>query len=92
MTLEQARRSVPSTFATLEELSGEAHGVLLRAYDRDLGHTARFLLSLNCRFHVCQPPELLTALQQIADEIVCMLEQASEAHSGEHIEHPNKED
>jgi predicted DNA-binding transcriptional regulator YafY len=81
MTLEQARRSVPSAFATIEERPGATYGALLRAYDRDLGHTARFLLSLGCRFHVCQPPELLTALQQIADEIAHVIEQARATQS-----------
>ncbi|HEX6123145.1 MAG TPA: WYL domain-containing protein, partial [Ktedonobacterales bacterium] len=65
-TLEQVSRSVPSSFATLEEIPG---GVLLRAYDRDLEHTARFLVGLGCPFRVRQPPELLAALEALATRI-----------------------
>ena len=47
--LEQIREAVPATFATLEETP---EGILLRAYDDDLQHTARFLVSLDCPFRV----------------------------------------
>jgi predicted DNA-binding transcriptional regulator YafY len=77
-TLEQVRWSIPRSFATLEEQPGKPSSVLLRAYDRDLKHTARLLLSLGCRFQVRQPPELLTVLQELAEEITSMVEQARE--------------
>lgn len=66
-TLERVRWAVPPEFATLEEVSG---GILLRAYDDSLEHTARFLVSLGCPFHVIQPPALREALQQLAEEIM----------------------
>lgn len=65
-TLERMTRSVPPSFATLEELP---EGVLLRAYDADLDHAARFLVGLGCPFTVRQPPELLDALERLADSI-----------------------
>ncbi|MEO7002704.1 MAG: YafY family protein [Ktedonobacterales bacterium] len=63
--LERARALTPPDFATLEET---AAGVLLRAYDDDLGHAARFLLGLRCRFLVQSPVELLAALESLAQE------------------------
>ena len=82
-TLEQVRWSIPPSYATLEEPPGEVGGVLLRAYDRDLKHTARLLLSLGCRFQVRQPPELLTALQEVADEITSVVEQARDVFTSQ---------
>jgi predicted DNA-binding transcriptional regulator YafY len=64
--LESVRWSVPPSFATLEQTP---EGVLLRAYDRDLDHTARFLIGLNCPLRVHQPPELLAALRRAANTI-----------------------
>ena len=58
-----ARAAVPATFATLEETE---NGVLLRAYDADLDHTARFLVGLGCPFQVLDPPELRDALARLA--------------------------
>lgn len=66
-TLEQVREAVPATFATLEETSA---GILLRAYDDDLRHTARFLVSLDCPFRVLQPPELVEELRMLATTIL----------------------
>lgn len=60
-TLEQVQWAVPPTFATLEE---RVDGIVLRAYDDDLDHLARFLVNLGCPFLVIQPPELLEALQR----------------------------
>lgn len=67
--LEQVRQHVPATFATLAETPT---GILLRAYDDDLAHTARFLVNLDCPFHVLQPPELLEALRALAEHIYSM--------------------
>ena len=64
-SLEHIREAVPATFATLEETPA---GILLRAYDDDLQHTARFLVSLGCPFRVLQPPELV--------EEICLLARA----------------
>lgn len=65
-TLDRLGRVVPSGFATLEETP---FGVLLRAYDADLDHAARFFVGLGCPFTVRQPPELLAALDDLAGEI-----------------------
>jgi predicted DNA-binding transcriptional regulator YafY len=65
--LEHLRSLVPPAFATLAE---EGHGVLLQAYDRDLAHTARFLINLGCPFRVIDPPELRVALRELADAIL----------------------
>lgn len=66
-TLDRMSRTVPSSFATLEETPD---GVLLRAYDSDLDHMARFLVGLGCPFTVRQPPELLAALERLASRIM----------------------
>jgi predicted DNA-binding transcriptional regulator YafY len=67
--LEQIREAVPATFATLEETPA---GIFLRAYDDDLQHTARFLVSLGCPFRVLQPPELVEELRVLAENILDM--------------------
>jgi predicted DNA-binding transcriptional regulator YafY len=69
-TLDQLSRAVPSSFATLEEIPG---GVLLRAYDADLDHTARFLVGLGCPFTVRQPSELRDALGSLSTWIARMV-------------------
>jgi predicted DNA-binding transcriptional regulator YafY len=71
-TLEQVYRSVPPQFATLEETR---EGVILRAYDRDLDHTARFLVGLGCPMHVRHPPELSGALRRLAEGILRAIEE-----------------
>ncbi len=73
--LEQIRESVPATFATLV---GMPTGVLLRAYDDDLQHTARFLVSLGCPFRVLQPPELVEELRALAGNILAMTKSGEE--------------
>lgn len=70
-SLEQIRDLVPATFATLEETPD---GILLRAYDDDLQHTARFLISLGCPFRVLQPPELVEELRKLAGSILATCE------------------
>lgn len=67
--LEDIRESVPATFATLQETPA---GILLRAYDDDLQHTARFLVSLGCPFRVLQPPELVEAIRALATALLAM--------------------
>jgi predicted DNA-binding transcriptional regulator YafY len=67
--LEQVREAVPATFATLEEIP---EGIVLRAYDDDLGHTARLLVSLGCPFRVLQPPELVEEVRALANSLLAM--------------------
>jgi predicted DNA-binding transcriptional regulator YafY len=71
--LPQIRDAVPATFATLAETPS---GILLRAYDDDLAHTARFLVSLGCPFQVLQPPELVDELRELAKRILMLAAQA----------------
>jgi predicted DNA-binding transcriptional regulator YafY len=68
-SLEHIREAVPATFATLEETPA---GILLRAYDDDLQHTARFLVSLGCPFRVLQPPELVEEIRLLARALLEM--------------------
>ncbi len=78
-TLDQIDpRAVPSSFASLEETS---EGLLLRAYDDDLEHVARFLVNLGCPFRVLQPHELLDVLQHLAEELMRMVERAKGMNS-----------
>lgn len=71
-SLEAIRPSVPASFATLEETRA---GVLLRTYDSNLAHTARFLVGLGCRFRVLQPPELRDALRELANDMLAMADE-----------------
>jgi predicted DNA-binding transcriptional regulator YafY len=64
---EQIHLAIPAEFATLEETP---EGILLRAYDDDLQHTARFLVNIGCPFRVLQPPELTEALRELAESIL----------------------
>ena len=77
-TLEQVYRVIPPTFALLEERSD---GILLRAFVDDLDHLARFLVNLGYPFLVLQPPELLEALQRLAEKIADLVARAQ--HSPE---------
>jgi predicted DNA-binding transcriptional regulator YafY len=73
-TLDQLdHRLIPPSFASLEETE---YGLLLRAYDDDLEHVARFLIHLGCPFRILQPPELLDVLQHLAQELLRSVEQA----------------
>jgi predicted DNA-binding transcriptional regulator YafY len=65
-SLAAARRVTPPTFATLESTP---EGILLRAYDGDLDHAARFLVSVGAPFRALGPPELREALARLAAEI-----------------------
>jgi predicted DNA-binding transcriptional regulator YafY len=73
--LPRIRDAVPATFATLAETPS---GILLRAYDDDLAHTARFLVSLACPFQVLRPPELVDELRRLAKEILMLAAQTSQ--------------
>src|SRR5690348_13815024 len=70
-TLERVRFAVPPDFATLEETP---EGVVLRAYDDDLEHTAHLLAGLGCALRVRQPPELCAALRRLGEALVRMAE------------------
>jgi predicted DNA-binding transcriptional regulator YafY len=73
-TLAKIRDAVPATFATLAETPS---GILLRAYDDDLAHTARFLVSLGCPFQVLRPPELAHEMRALAESILMFAGQAN---------------
>lgn len=68
-SLERARAAIPAAFATLEETP---EGILLRAYDDDLTHTARFLAGLGCHFRILGPPELVEATRALARDLLAM--------------------
>ncbi|HEV8193283.1 MAG TPA: YafY family protein [Ktedonobacterales bacterium] len=68
-TMDAVRAAIPPSFATLEETRD---GVLLRTYDSNLAHTARFLIGLGCRFRVLQPDELRDALRLLANDVLAM--------------------
>ena len=70
---------MPATFATLEETPA---GIFLRAYDDDLQHTVRFLVSLGCPFRVLQPPELVEELRVLAENILDMTKSGKDQPSG----------
>lgn len=67
--IEHIKEAVPATFATLEETPA---GILLRAYDDDLQHTARFLVNLGCPFRVIRPPELVEEIRALATALLAM--------------------
>jgi predicted DNA-binding transcriptional regulator YafY len=75
-SLEQAHMAVPTAFATLEETPDG--NVLLRAYDDDLTHMARFLIGLGCRFRILGPPELVAAARMLARSLIAMTEPGEE--------------
>lgn len=71
-TLAAVSAAIPPAFATIEETTD---GVLFRAYDSDLAHTARFLVGLCCRFRVLGPDELRDALRTLAAELHTLAEE-----------------
>lgn len=75
-SLAAAQAIVPATFATLEDTPD---GVLLRAYDGDLDHAARFLVGLGCPFRVLDPPELRDALRRLTSEIAHAVSDTTDA-------------
>ena len=62
-TLEEARKAVPPTLATLEAC---AEGVILRCAVQRLGWLAHFLAGLPCDLTIRQPEELREALRALA--------------------------
>lgn len=72
-SLAAAQERVSPTFARVETT---ADGVRLRCEARDLNWMARFLVSLGWPFVVQQPPELRTALRDLAEEILRCAEEA----------------
>src|SRR6266849_2141942 len=70
-TLEEAKRGVPATVATLEEVP---YGVVLRCYSQSLDWMAHFLVGLRCPLIVRDPPELRDALRLVAAEIAHLAE------------------
>lgn len=71
MPLEEARRKVPPSLATLT-FEPEAQGVQLATSFNNLDWMARFLVSLGCPFVIHQPAELKTALQKLAEEMMSL--------------------
>jgi predicted DNA-binding transcriptional regulator YafY len=65
--LEEARRRVPATIATLQEVS---EGIIMRCYAQSLEWMAHFLVGLRCPLVVREPAELREALREVAREIV----------------------
>jgi predicted DNA-binding transcriptional regulator YafY len=65
-TPDNARARVPSAMATLEPT---ADGVWLRCYVQYLDWFAGFLAEIGCPIQIHRPPELLDALQRLANNI-----------------------
>jgi predicted DNA-binding transcriptional regulator YafY len=63
LSLQEARRHVPRTLATLVE---EGEGVRLRASMPDLDEMARILIAMGCTIKIIQPPELAAAFTRVA--------------------------
>jgi predicted DNA-binding transcriptional regulator YafY len=63
---QQARSRVSPTLGTLEQ---RRDGMLLRLSADDLNWAARYLVGLDCRFKVHQPPQLREALGRLASEL-----------------------
>ncbi len=74
LPVEEARRRVAPTVATLEETPA---GVVLHSSVESLDAAARYLVSLGCSFVVLHPPDLRAALRRLADEIGAMAERAA---------------
>ncbi len=70
-TLDEARRVVPATIATLEEVP---NGIVMRCYAQSLDWMAHFLVGLRCPLVVCEPAELREALRGVAQEIAQLAE------------------
>ena len=71
-SLEQARRSLPAEFGTLEEITLDptAARVLLSAQADELGWFARELARLPFRFEIRSPPALAEVLRQHAQRLL----------------------
>jgi predicted DNA-binding transcriptional regulator YafY len=66
LSFEEARRRIAPDMGTLEPARG---GVLFRTQADALEYMARFLVSLDCPFHVEHPPELRDAVRKLARQI-----------------------
>ncbi len=66
-TLEQASKEIPPGLGILEQ---RTDGVLFRTAVGDIEWMARFLVGLGCPLIVRQPPELRTAFEKLATEIL----------------------
>ena len=65
-SLADAQKKIPQNYGSLEDHSG---GVLYRSRVDDLAETALFLVNLRCNLVVLHPPELQTALRELAEKI-----------------------
>jgi predicted DNA-binding transcriptional regulator YafY len=65
-TLEKAAKAIPRGLGLLEL---HPDGVLLRTGSQDIDWMARYLVSLGFPITVCNPPELRTAFEQLAEQI-----------------------
>jgi len=71
--LSEIQKKILTAYGNLE---GQPNGFIYRSLIDDLADTARFLVDLRCPFVVSRPPELRTALHQLAQEI----HQLAESH------------
>ena len=65
-TLYAVRQKIPASYGTFETTP---QGALFQCDIDDLGHMARYLVTLNMPFVVHKPPELREALLQLAEQI-----------------------
>jgi predicted DNA-binding transcriptional regulator YafY len=72
-TLPEARRRISPAVAILEEAPG---GVLMRSSEQDLDWIARYLAALPWPMTIHRPPELRTALRQVAATIAAMADRS----------------
>ena len=68
-TLAHAQAILPAGSVILQET---AAGVVLHGQSNQLDWLARQLLTLQCPFVICQPPELRAALETVAAEAIAM--------------------
>ncbi|MGH2517388.1 MAG: helix-turn-helix transcriptional regulator [Ktedonobacterales bacterium] len=71
MPLDEARRRIPAITGHLEET---LDGLLFRCYSQELEWVAHFLVGLGCPVAVRKPPELRTALRELAARVATMAE------------------
>ena len=69
--LSEIQKKILTTYGSLEV---QPEGLIYRSLVDDLADTARFLIDLRCPFVVSHPPELRTALHQLAQEIYQLAE------------------
>ncbi len=81
-TLEEARRRVPPVIAMVEQT---AEGVIMRGRAESLDWMARFLIGLECRFLVREPPELRDVLRSLSRDIAELAERTANLMPAEHL-------